>query len=315
MNPSPPDPHQLAPVLVVGATGTIGGATLAALVARGVPVRVLVRRHQDGPAFTDVEQVVGDLADAGAVRDALAGVFAACYVSPHADDEEQLAQTFVNACANAGVRLVFVGVHVSGRTRRGRLSGVLMSGLFRAYRPKLRIGRLVEVTLPSAVLLVPTNFYDNDLLFADEILAGSYPCPLRGMNRVAVADVGEVAARVLLRPDLPAGTYPVCGPQTLSGSQSAAVWADVLGRPVNYTGDDPELWRAVAARRLPAGRKGTDYRASFRLLGRLAQQTHPAAVARTAELLGRSPLAYDDWVRAQVAGLIGRPGPSEVRSA
>lgn len=316
MIPSPPElPHHRAPVLVVGATGTVGGATLAALVARGVPVRALVRHAQDGPAFAGVEQVVADLADPAAVAAALAGVSAACYVSPHADDEEQLAGIFVTACARAGVRLVFAGVHVSGRTVRGRLAGALMGVLFASYRPKLRIGRLVERRLPDAVLLVPTNFYDNDLLVVEEILAGSYPCPLRGINRVAAADVGAAAARVLVDPTVPAGTYPVGGPQTLSGAQSAAVWARALGRPVRYTGDDPAAWRAAAARRLPGGKKGRDYRASFRVLGRLTLRTDPAAVARTAELLGRHPTAYADWVGAQVAALAGPYGTTEVRSA
>ena len=31
-------------------------------------------------------------------------------------------------------------------------------------------------------MLVPSNFYDNDLTFLPDILSGSFPTPLRGVN-------------------------------------------------------------------------------------------------------------------------------------
>ena len=72
---------------------------------------------------------------------------------------------------------MFVGVHVSGRTVRGRLLRQVFKILLPAYRPKLEIGRMVETTSPQAVMLVPSNFYDNDLTFLPDIMAGSYPTP------------------------------------------------------------------------------------------------------------------------------------------
>jgi uncharacterized protein YbjT (DUF2867 family) len=297
MNQTSPPAASTPPVLVVGATGTVGGAVTNALIARGAVVRALVRRPAPHLTAAGVEQVVGDLSDPGAVRRALTGVSAACYVSPHSDDEELLARIFVDEANRAGVRLVFAGVHVSSRTPRSWVSLQVMRLLFASYRPKLRIGQLIEHSAPAAVIFVPTNFYDNDELFLADIVAGTYPTPMRGINRVAASDVGEVCSRALLDPGFPAGTYPVCGPRSFTGEESARVWADVLGRPVRYTGDDPVAWAAAADRRLPTGKKGRDYRASFRLLGRLAIPTSTAQVALTTSLLGRPPLGYAGYAR------------------
>ena len=257
--------------------------------------------------------MVGDLVDPTAVRRALAGVSAAFYVPPHEDGEEDLARTFVDECNRAGVRIVFAGVHISSRKAGDWLMLQAMRLLLPNYRPKLRIGQLIERTAPRSVLFSPTNFYDNDEIFLDDIRAGQYPMPMRGVNRVAVSDVGELCAQALINPNFPSGTYSVTGPGSFTGAQSAQVWADALGRPVEYTGGDIDAWHAALDRRVPPGKKNGDFRASFRALGRIAIQTSATDLAETTRLLGRPPLGYADYVRdlARTAELTSRPDQSE----
>lgn len=59
------------------------------------------------------------------------------------------------------------------------------------------------------VVLQPTNFSQNDLLWRRELLAGSYVQPLgtRGSNRVDCRVIGQPAARGPLG-ELPGGTNP-----------------------------------------------------------------------------------------------------------
>jgi uncharacterized protein YbjT (DUF2867 family) len=270
---------------------------------------VLVRRPNDDPAWAGVEQVVGDLIDPTAVRRVLAGVSAAFYVPPHEEGEEDLARIFVTECNRAGARIVFAGVHISSRTARDWLILQAMRVLLPNYRPKLRIGQMIERAAPHAVLFSASNFYDNDELFLDDILAGRYPMPMRGVNRVAVSDVGELCGRALLDPDFPSGTYSVSGRRSFTGSESAQVWAEVLGWPVAYTGDDVGAWHEALDRRVPPGKKNRDFRASFRTLGRIAVKTSAADVAETTKLLGRPPRAYADHVRelARTPDVISRP--------
>lgn len=286
-------------VLVLGADGTVARAALDSLLHRGAQVRALVRRELPD-RDPRVQWVIGDLREEGVLRAALVEVRTVLYVTPHADDEVAMAELVVAECRRAGARLVFVGVHVSGRTVRGRLSRLLFKAMMPAYRPKLDLAAMVETTSPDAVMLVPSNFYDNDLLFLPDILAGKFPTPLRGVNRVAARDIGEVAATALTDPGFPSGTYGISGPVSLTGAESAAVWAEVLGRPVHYTGEDKVAWEATLCQRIPDGKKRRDWRNSFRTLGWLTWATSDREVEETTWLLGRAPTAYRDWVQAQV---------------
>ncbi len=292
-------PAGAAPVLVLAAGGTVAGATLDELRRRDVAVRALVRRPRpaDDPG---IEWVVGDLRDPGVLTAALRGVRTVLYVTPHENDETAMADLVVRATRAAGVRLVFVGVHVSTRTVRGWLLHHVFRLLLPAYVPKLKIGRMVERTLPDAALVVPSNFYDNDLTFLADIEAGEYPTPIRRVNRVAVSDIAQVCADALTDPAFPAGTHGVSGPASLSGEESAAAWAEALGRPVRYVGNDPEAWEAALCRRIPEGKRRRDWRNSFRALGRMSMKTSPRDVEETTRLLGRPPLDYRSWVAAQV---------------
>jgi uncharacterized protein YbjT (DUF2867 family) len=297
-------------LLVVGATGSLGGAVVDALHRRGMRIRALVRRHRPELEHPLTEQVLGDLGDARSLRAALTGARAAFYVSPHEDREVEYASTFVEAANGTGTRIVFAGVHATRRTLAGRLEATIVRRIMPHYRAKLAIGAHIEREAADAVLLTPTAFFQNDELFLEDIASGVYPVPLKGFSMVSTTDVGEAAARALVEPAFPAGTFRVVGPRTMSGEDAAAAWACELGRPVRYTGDDAAAWARTAEYRLPGGRKGEDFRASFAALGRSRLSASAKQVAATTALLGRPPQDYTDWVASVVAsGRMPQPRP------
>lgn len=60
---------------------------------------------------------------------------------------------------------------------------------------------------------------------------------------IETRDIGEIAAIELLRREragtpLPLDRINLVGPETLTRASIAAIWAEVLGRPVTYGGDD-----------------------------------------------------------------------------
>ena len=284
------------PVLVIGATGTMGGATVAALLERGTAVRALVRRFST-TLDTRVEQVVGDLGDERAVRSALRGTRSALYISPHEDGETEFAERFARVSRDEHVRIVFCGVHVSRRRLSGRLSALAFAVMMPAYRAKLALSARLERDLPDAVMFSPGNFMDNDEWFLDELLTGTFPHPHRRCSRIAASDIGEACAIALDDPDFPAGTYDLTGSESFTGAECAAVWQQQLGRPVVYTGADAAEWDRVASLRLPDTRKGHDSRRSFALLGKVSVGVDAAALAATTRILGREPLRYEEYVR------------------
>lgn len=289
-----------SPILVVGATGTMGGLVLDELVTRHANVRVMVRKHRPADFFAPgVVQVVADLRDPDAVSAALTGVRAALYISPHEEGEEGLARNFVRAAEAAGTRIVFAGVHIPARTVLGRLQLTLTKRLFPAYRPKLRIGQLVAGSATDPVIFIPMNFYQNDDIFADDIRAGRFPMPMRQVNRVDVRDLAELCARALLEPSYPSGEYTIAGPESISGQECARIWSQALGRPVAYVGDDDAVWQPIFRQRLH-GKKLQDLHNSFVFLGRRPVVV-PKAVAATTKLLGRAPRSYRDFVADQAS--------------
>ena len=115
MNATEPRPK----VLLTGATGCIGGRLLAALEARGRPVRCMTRRPPalDGRVGPRTSVVRGDCLDPASLRDALAGIDTAYYLvhsmGGTTDFEERdraAARNFGTAALAAGVRrIVYVG--------------------------------------------------------------------------------------------------------------------------------------------------------------------------------------------------------------
>ncbi|WP_222436443.1 SDR family oxidoreductase [Streptomyces sp. T12] len=280
--------------LVIGSTGTVGGTVVPEVLARGGKVRALVRRKVRDQQLPDgVELHVGDLTDERSVREALEGVQAAFYVSPHVEQEVEIAETFVAACEAAGVRLVFGGFHIVDPAARAAFTQMVPS-----YEGKLKVGEIISESDTNPVVLDLTNFAQNDEPFREDILAGVYPMPLHhdGANRIDLRDSGEIAAKILLDSKFPAGWIGLSGAEAVNGQQSADLWAEELGRPVRYLGDDTEAWHAAFAKRL-TGHKLTDWISSFEFLSRQPIPTDQARVEATTELLGRAPRSYRDYVR------------------
>jgi uncharacterized protein YbjT (DUF2867 family) len=296
MNPAIP-----SKVLVVGGTGTVGGATLRALLARGVSVRALVRSEQSAntlPRSERLETVRVDLEDGASLRRVLTGVQAAFYVSPHEPNEEEIAETFIGSCEEQGIRVVFVGVHISGANRLARAVHRWLYGrLLPHYRPKFRIAERARVSGANPVVLMPTNYFQNDELFRPELLGGTYLQPFEhAMNRVDVRDIADAAVRACTDLSLPSGAYYVVGPESLDAATCAEIWSRALGTSVRYPGVDPARISAALARTL-TGKKLADFRASYEVLSKFGSKTEPAELAETRALLGRDPIAYTRYVK------------------
>jgi uncharacterized protein YbjT (DUF2867 family) len=290
-------------ILVLGGTGLMGREVLAALRRRGVVPRVLVRDPARLVTPEGVEVHVGDLRDPASLRRAMHGVDVVFHISPHEADEVELTRTVVTACEEEGARLVFAGVHVTGRNA---LAGWLVRRFYGLmlprYRGKFAIGRMVEASATNPVILSPSNFMQNDEVLLDVIRGGEFvhPCHPKGLNRVDLRDVGEVAAGILLDPSTPSGTYPVVGPRSVTGPECAQVWSEALGRPVRYAGEDDAALEKALATHL-TGYRHDDWLSSLRKLRGFEVHATPAELETTERLLGRPPTDYAEFVRRVVA--------------
>lgn len=284
-------------ILIAGAAGDVGSAMVQVLAARGARVRALVHANP----VSGAENVRGDLADPASLAAALDGCDAAVFLTPHHADEERLGHNFIHACEAARVRrLVYVSAyHPISRSRIvQRLIDALIGVIGPHYKAKLRVERRVR---DGAVVLCPSNFFQNDLLALPEIRAGSYPNPIghKPANRVDTRDIADAAAVALLG-DVAPGSYPIVGPEAWTGERCAAVWSGALGTPVTYAGDDVERWRATVGARMNEAKRA-DFAKTYRVIQRFGIPASARVIAATTALLGHPPRDFGTFVAEHVS--------------
>jgi uncharacterized protein YbjT (DUF2867 family) len=236
-------------ILVTGATGRVGRQVVEQLVKRDADVRVLVRDPSKANFPARVNVVQGEMLDIDSLRSAFAGVSTLFLLNAVAGDEFTQALIALNIAREAGVeRVVYLSV-----IHADRFVNVPH------FAVKSGAERMIEQMGFSATILRPSYFIDNEVMIKDVIFNyGVYPMPIgsKGVAMVDARDIAEVAAIELIRREqapgkLPIETINLVGPDTLTGSDVAAIWSDVLGRPVAYGGDDPSGFEQNLANFMP----------------------------------------------------------------
>jgi uncharacterized protein YbjT (DUF2867 family) len=281
-------------ILVTGATGRVGSQVVQQLIRRGAKVRVLVRDPAKANFPNNVEVVQGDLLDIHVLRTAFAGVSTLFLLNAVAADEFTQALITLNVAYDAGVeQVVYLSVMHSDRFVN-----------VPHFAVKLGAERMIEQMGLNATILRPAYFIDNEHMIKDVILNhGVYPMPIgsRGIAMVDVRDIAEVAAIELIRREqapgrLPNETINLVGPDTLTGSDVAAIWSDLLQRPVVYGGDDPTAFEQNLATLLP---KWMAYEMRLMAQRYVSDGMIPEAsdVARLVKILGRPLHSYRSFAK------------------
>ncbi len=281
-------------ILVTGGTGTVGSRVVSGLLARGASVRVLTRSpHKLARLDGLVDVAEGSLSDAGPLAAAMRGVDALFLLTPLAPDETAQGLHAVAAARGAGVRrVVFQTVH--------RLEEAADVPHFAS---KIPIKTAILESGLDFTFIEPNNFFQNDLWLQDPIrFFGVYPQPLgaKGLHRVDAGDVAGAAVNALLDEGHSGQSYPLVGPEALTGEECAGIWSRRLGREVQYVGDDLDNWEKQAELLMPPW-LAHDLRIMyehFHASGLVATGEEQAACRR---ILGRPPRRFDDFVAATVA--------------
>lgn len=217
-------------ILVTGATGKTGGAVVAGLLRRGVPVRAMVRSHDARSvalANEGAEVVIADIFDPDQLACAMAGAQRAYFVPPFHPYALQSAVAFSDAARAARLEAV---VHMSQWIAHASHPSIM------TRQSRLMEGVFAGTTGLAQTLLVPGMFADNFLRVIDfASLLGIFPI-LTGEGRcapVSSEDIAEAAIACLLAPERHDGmTYHLTGPELLSGRDMAAAVQRVVGHRV-----------------------------------------------------------------------------------
>jgi uncharacterized protein YbjT (DUF2867 family) len=285
-------------ILVTGATGTVGRHVVAQLVQQGAEVRALVRDPAKADLPAGIAVVQGDLLDVDALRNALSGVSTLFLLNAVVPDEVSQALIALNLAREAGIeRIVYLSViHSDVYVNVPHFAG------------KFAVERMIERMGFGATILRPAYFFSNDLTIKDVVLGhGVYPMPVgsKGLAMIDVRDIGAIAARELLRREQAPGPLPLdrinlVGPDTLTGADVAAIWSEVLGRPVAYGGDDTARFEQTLRAFMP-GWMAFDMRLMAERFLTDGMLPEAGDVARLTGLLGRPLRSYRAFAAETVA--------------
>lgn len=215
-------------MILVTTAGNVGAEAVRLLRERNAPVRVLVRDPAKAVprelAQAGAEIAVGDLAEPGSIRDALAGVDAVVLVSPAVPAQEL---NVVAGAAKAGV------AHIVKATSKASPDSPIAR---RRGQSEIEAG-LAASGIPHT-LLRSNAYMQNVLALAPAISATSSFGSAAGKGRAGLVDARDVAAVAAQVATVPAGhagkTYWLSGPELLSNYDVAAVLSRLLGRAVTY---------------------------------------------------------------------------------
>ncbi|WP_027057414.1 SDR family oxidoreductase [Mesorhizobium loti] len=284
-------------ILVTGATGNVGRNVVEQLVNRGADVRVLVRDPSKANFPAGVEVAQGDLLDVDALRSAFSGVSTLFLLNGVVADEYTQALVALAVAREVGIeRIVYLSViHSDVYVNVPHFAG------------KFGVERMIEQMGLNATILRPAYFMDNDITIKDVITGyGIYPMPIgsKGLAMIDARDVGEIAAIELIRREqsstpLPLNCINLVGPDTLTGADAAAIWTDVLGRPIAYPGDDTAGFEQNLRQFMPSW-MALDMRLMAERFLTDGMVPETGDVDRLTTLLGRPLRSYRDYA-AQIA--------------
>ncbi len=233
-------------ILVVGATGSLGGTIARGLAAQGRNVRILVRPGSNYQPLVKLgcQAVMGDLKEPASLRAACAGIdtivttaISVTRMPPDTIETVELAgyASLIDAARTAGVRHVIYTSALMGDTR---------SPIPFAAAKALTAERLQASGLTWTVL-APDAFMDVWLamVVAAPALQGREVVYVGGGSRVhQFVHSKDVAAFAIACVDNPAALnrfIPIGGPAAISFRDAVATFERILGRPVPQRGVAP----------------------------------------------------------------------------
>lgn len=300
------------PILVTGAAGKVGavGRTVVELLRRhDLPVRALVRRHDERAealSAMGAEVVVGDLTHAADVAHALEGcrrMYFGMSVSP-----AYLEATVIAAAAARERGDLEAFVNISQMTV-SQMSLTNMTDSSQQRQHWLAEQVLGWSGLP-VVQIRPTVFLEHFFFsaWAASSIArdGTIRLPF-GSGRtspVAVRDVAAVIAAVLENPSPHIGKiYELTGPRSQDMASMAAEYSEALGRPVTYVDVPLDDWRDQELRSRGLPDHVFDH---FVTMARLhAENRYERMTRDVAAITGRPALTVRSYVESR-ADLFGK---------
>lgn len=227
------------PLLVTGATGTIGSEVARILAETDRSVRAMTR-HPEHAAWMqelDVDVVEGDFLQPQTLDDAVEGVERAFLLSPNVRDMAEMQSNFVAAAEQATVHHV-VKLSAAGADPESSWDIARWHG---------QIETEIETADLNHTFIRPVSYMQNllddaEVIRSDGLFTRATP-PEARVNVVDTRDVARVAVQTLLDSGHRGKTYKPTGPEPITFAHMASVISEVTGQTVQFREISPETAR------------------------------------------------------------------------
>lgn len=222
-----------APVLVVGGTGKVGRLVVENLLARGKPVRALVRPTSDSSPLerAGVEIARGDMLDPDSLLKAMAGIdslitTAAGYTKhskgDSADTDVTGNRNLVDAASRVSIRrLVLTSILTCDQT----------PGIAHFWHKKWAEDYLVERGVPF-VALRPGAFFDQFASALDKGRFSWFGSASTSLTFVLTSDLARYLAEAVDAPVVDGERIDIGWDRAVGATEVAAILGELLGREV-----------------------------------------------------------------------------------
>lgn len=280
--------------LVLGGTGTVGGAVVKGLLATGVTIAALTRSEERARPLPDgVEARIGDLDNVYGVGSAFEGIESLFLLNAVSPSETQQGLVALQWAKAHGVRhIVYLSIQHVERAPH-----------IPHFAAKIVVEQAIKASGIDYTILQPNNFYQNDYWFKDVIPAhGVYPQPIGeiGLNRVDVRDIADAAVQALTTAAGRNKTFILAGPDALTGSSTAEIYARHLDQVVGYGGDDLNAWERQSLAHMAAW-MAFDFRLMYQWFQTKGLRADAAELYATEALMGHPARSFDAFVQETVA--------------
>ena len=229
-------------IVMIGATGTIGGILLKRLVNESIPVRALSRKPEKLRAqIGDLDQslveiTTADAADLESLRRAFTAANQLFLAMSNSQRQVEMETSIIRIAAEVGIEHI---VKISSPAYDQKAPVAVARWHHEIEKT------LVESNITHTVLR-PYAFMQNILRFAPMIKTqdvfhgsmGDTAC-----NFIDCRDIADVAAEALTNSKVAGKIYTLTGAEVFSYPQIASKLSTLLGRQIHYSNMDPQVLR------------------------------------------------------------------------
>lgn len=286
-------------LLVLGATGNVGGALFHQLRQTGAAVRAAVRDPARAALPADADVVSADFDRPSTIAAAAAGVRAAFILGGSRD-----MPALMSALRGAGVEHTVV---LTSRSVIGRVPGNAIADMWALAEDAVRASGL------AWTLLRPSGFMSNALRWLPQLIAGDTvrtafaDVPIAAIDPT---DIAAVAAAALTDRAYVSRDLELSGPAALLPAVQLAILGRALGRELRLEPLTGDAARADLARGFPP--VFVDALCRFFLDGEFDDAR---VVSTVSDVLGRPARTFEQWATAHASAFTTTPASRDTAGA